>query len=147
MGRSRGGLLIGSWAIANPDKIAGLAGIYPVFDLRSYPGVNRAAPAFGLKPEELTHQLDKFNPVGRLNVLAEAKVPIFLIHGDEDKVVPVEANSQSLLREYDRAGSKDLATLIVAKGQGHNFWPGFFRNEKLVEFVVRTAKAGTKPKQ
>ena len=53
LGRSRGGLWVSSWAIQNTDKVAGIAGIYPVFDLRSYPGLNRAAPAYGLKPQEL----------------------------------------------------------------------------------------------
>jgi alpha-beta hydrolase superfamily lysophospholipase len=33
LGRSRGGLWVTSWAAENPDKVAGLAGIYPVFDL------------------------------------------------------------------------------------------------------------------
>ena len=48
LGRSRGGLLVLSWAADNPDKVAGLAGIYPVFDLRSYPKLKAAAPAYGL---------------------------------------------------------------------------------------------------
>jgi hypothetical protein len=32
--------------------------------------------------------------------------------------------------------------LIVAKGQGHNFWEGFFRCQELVDFVTARAKAG-----
>lgn len=144
LGRSRGGLLIGSWAISHPDKVAGLAGIYPVFDLRSYPGLNRAAPAFGLTTEELTGQLDTLNPVSRLRALAEASIPVFLIHGDVDKVVPLEANSGALVRDYERAGVKDLTTLVVPEGQGHNFWPGFFRCEELIDFAIRTSKAGAK---
>jgi hypothetical protein len=32
--------------------------------------------------------------------------------------------------------------LIVAKGQGHNYWEGFFRSPELVEFVIARAKAG-----
>jgi hypothetical protein len=36
LGRSRGGLWVTSWAGANPDKVAGIAGIYPVFDFRTY---------------------------------------------------------------------------------------------------------------
>ena len=42
LGRSRGGLWVTSWAADNPDKVAGLAGIYPVFDLRTYPGLAKA---------------------------------------------------------------------------------------------------------
>ena len=51
LGRSRGGLWVTSWAADHPDKVAGLAGIYPVFDLRSYPGLAKAAPAYGLTAE------------------------------------------------------------------------------------------------
>ena len=147
LGRSRGGLLVGSWAISNPDKVAGLAGIYPVFDLGYYPGVKRAAPAFDLTPEQLTDQLPQLNPVARMSVLAKASIPIFLIHGDIDKVVPLEDNSMALIREYEKAGVKDQVTLVVAEGQGHNFWPGFFRCEELIEFAVRTAKSGAKEKR
>src|SRR4051812_2411492 len=41
LGRSRGGLMAMSWAAANPDKVGGFAGIYPVCNLASYPGVAR----------------------------------------------------------------------------------------------------------
>ena len=53
LGRSRGGLWVTSWASANPDKVAGIAGIYPVFDLRTYPSLAKAAPAFELSEAEL----------------------------------------------------------------------------------------------
>lgn len=142
LGRSRGGLLVSSWAISNPEKVAGLAGIYPVFDLRSYPGVNRAAPAFGLSPEQLTQQLPELNPVSRISVLAEASIPVCLIHGDVDKIVPLEANSLAVVKEYKRLGVQNLTTLIVPKGQGHNFWQGFFRCEELISFTIQVAKSG-----
>ena len=147
LGRSRGGLMVSSWAITHPDKVAGLAGIYPVFDLQSYPGVQRAAPAYGLTPDELTARLDTLNPVSRLSILAEASVPVFLIHGDVDKVVPLEANSLALVRAYEQAGAKELTTLVVPEGQGHNFWPGFFRCEELIEFAIKAARTGATPKR
>ena len=144
LGRSRGGLWVSSWAIANPDKVAGLAGIYPVFDLRSYPGLKRAAPAFALTADQLEDQLERWNPVSRLGTLAEASIPVHLIHGDVDKVVPLEANSKALVRQYERAGVGKLVTLQVATGQGHNVWPGFFRCEDLIEFAIRAAQTGAR---
>lgn len=148
LGRSRGGLWVSSWAIANVGKVAGIAGIYPVFDLRTYPGLRRAAPAFGLTPEELASQIDKRNPVSRVDVLAKARLPVFIIHGDVDKVVPLKENSQALVDEYAKAGAKDFVTLVVAQGQGHNLWPGFFHCQELVDFAVKQAKAGAgKPKR
>ena len=97
LGRSRGGVWISSWAVHNADKVAGIAGIYPVFDLRSYPGVKRAAPAYGLKPDELEATLDQHNPIANIDVLAKARVPVFIIHGDSDKVVPLKENSAMLV--------------------------------------------------
>src|SRR4051794_36108523 len=148
LGRSRGGLWVTSWAIENPDKVAGIAGIYPVFDLRSYPGLDKAAPAYGLAPKELEARLGDLNPIGRIGVLAERRVPAFFIHGDEDKVVPLGANSEAFAARYRAAGAGEAVTLVVAKGQGHNYWPGFFRCQELIDFAIARAQSGAaKPSQ
>lgn len=145
LGRSRGGLWVTSWACENTDKVAGIAGIYPVFDFRTYPGLDRAAPAYGVTAEELGKRLAEHNPIERVGILAKAKVPALLIHGDEDKVVPLAENSAAFVAHYEKADAKDAATLIVAKGQGHNFWEGFFRCQELVDFSIQRAKAGAEP--
>ena len=106
LGRSRGGLWVTSWAADNPDKVAGLAGIYPVFDLRSYPGLEKAAPAYGLAAKELEARLGEFNPIERVGVLAKARVPALLIHGDEDRVVPLKANSAEFTARYRAEGAE-----------------------------------------
>ena len=133
LGRSRGGLMTLSWAAENTDKVAGFAGIYPVCNVASYPGVAKAAPAYGLTPEELKSQLKEHNPVDRLAPLARAGVPLFAIHGDADSVVPLAANSGLMKERYTALGGS--VQLIVPPGQGHNMWPGFFRNPELVSFV------------
>ena len=130
-----------SWAIQNTDKVSGMAGIYPVFDLRSYPGLNRAASAYGLTPQKLEASLETHNPIARIDTLAKAKVPVFIIHGDVDKVVPLKQNSAALVEQYRKAGAEDVVELVVAKGQGHNFWPGFFHCQKLIDFAVLQAKS------
>lgn len=145
LGRSRGGLLVSSWAISHPEKVAGLAGIYPVFDLRSYPGLKRAAPAFQLTVEEFERQLIKLNPIERIDVLADAKIPVFLIHGDIDRIVPLEKNSAEVVRRYSKSGAKEFAQLVIPQGQGHNFWPGFFRSDELIQFVIHAARSGAIP--
>jgi len=142
LGRSRGGLWASSWSIANPDKVAGIAGIYPVFDFRTYPGLDAAAPAYGLSSEQLLASLATHNPIARGDVLAKHKIPVSIIHGDVDTVVPLEENSATLAAFYKDAGAEDVFELIVAEGQGHNFWEGFFRCQPLVDFVIRRAKAG-----
>ncbi len=145
LGRSRGGLWVSSWAIANPKKVAGIAGIYPVFDLRTYPGLAKAAPAYGMTKEELEASLMKHNPIERIGVLASAKVPVCIIHGDSDRVVPLKENSSTLAERYKQAGAGDAVTLIVAEGQGHNYWEGFFHCQSLVDFAIQRAKAGASP--
>jgi alpha-beta hydrolase superfamily lysophospholipase len=144
LGRSRGGLWVTSWASEHPDQVAGIAGIYPVFDFRTYPGLAQAAPAYDLSPKDLEARLAEFNPIERLAPLAKAKVPALFIHGDDDKVVPLKENSAEFAARYKAAGAEESVTLIVAKGQGHNYWEGFFRCQELVDFTIARAREGAK---
>jgi hypothetical protein len=137
LGRSRGGLMTLSWAVENADKVAGFAGIYPVCNLLSYPGVAKASGTYGMTPEQLSARLAEHNPIDRLDALAKAGVPLFAIHGDSDQVVPLEANSGEMRKRYEALGGK--MQLIVPPGQGHNMWAGFFQCQELVDFVVGAA--------
>jgi dipeptidyl aminopeptidase/acylaminoacyl peptidase len=77
-------------------------------------------------------------------VLAKARIPVALIHGDIDKVVPLKENSQEFFNQYKLENQQDLVKLIILKGQGHNFFEGFFNSQELVDFAIARAKAGTK---
>jgi predicted esterase len=138
LGRSRGGLQLLNWAADHPDKAGGFAGIYPVCNLASYPGLAKAAPAYSLTTEQLTASLTQYNPIDRLAPLAAAHVPLFAIHGDSDKLVPLEANSALLKQRYAALGG--TMELIIPPGQGHNMWPGFFQCPELVSFVKTHAR-------
>jgi predicted esterase len=138
LGRSRGGLMTLSWMAENPDKTGGFAGIYPVCDLTSYPGLDKACGAYGLTAEQLEAKLAEFNPVAKLAPLAVKGVPLFAIHGDRDDLVPLERNSGEMKKRYDALGGK--MKLIVPAGQGHNMWDGFFQSEELVRFVLKNAR-------
>ena len=127
-----------SWAAENPDKVACITGIYPVCNIASYPGLQRASGAFGLTDQGLEAQLAKHNPIDRLAPLAKAKVPIFHIHGDMDRVVPLDKNSAIIKDRYDKLGGPMI--LEIVKGQGHNMWPGWFQSQALVDFVLKHAK-------
>ena len=137
LARSRGGLMLYSWAADNPDKVACITGIYPVCNIASYPGLKRACGAYGLTEEQLKTDLAKHNPIDRLDSLAEAKVPIFHIHGDVDSVVPLEQNSAIIKERYDKLGGPMV--LEVVKGQGHNMWSGWFQSQALVDFLIKHA--------
>jgi len=134
LARSRGGLMLYCWTVENPEKVCCVAGIYPVRDMASYPGVGKACESYGMTEAELAAKLDQHNPIPRLAAMAKARVPIFHIHGDSDQVVPLETNSAALAKAYRKLGGS--MQLKVATGQGHNMWRGFFECQELVDFVI-----------
>jgi len=140
LARSRGGLMHYGWAADHPHCVAGIAGIYPVGNLASYPGLDRAAPAYGLTSTELSQQLATFNPIDRLAGLAAAGVPLLHLHGDHDKVVPLEENSGLLDTRYREAGG--TMELIVVPGGGHTGDSSWFESERLTRFMIERAQAG-----
>jgi predicted esterase len=137
LARSRGGLMLYNWAVENPSSVACVAGIYPVCNLSSYPGLENACGAYGLSAEQLTSELSDHNPIERLAPLAKARVPLYHIHGDSDTVVPLELNSGELAQRYRQLGGE--ITLNVVKGQGHTMWTGWFQCQELVDFVITQA--------
>jgi predicted esterase len=136
--RSRGGLMLYNWAVEHPASVACIAGIYPVCNLNSYPGLQRASAVYDLTAAELASQLARHNPVDRLDPLAKARVPIYHIHGDRDTVVPLEQNSGLVAQRYRQLGGE--MTLKVIEGQGHNMWVGWFQCRELVDFVIAHAQ-------
>lgn len=142
LGRSRGGLWASSWAIADPSRVAGLGCIYPVFDYTTYPGAERAAVAYGTTASTLVENQNQLNPIRRAAVLARGRVPVFIIHGTDDKVVPIEQNSESLATVYTQNGAGDLIKIQKAEGQGHSYWDGFFHCQELVDFLITRSTSG-----
>jgi pimeloyl-ACP methyl ester carboxylesterase len=132
--QSRGGLMLYNWAAENPTRVRGVAGIYTVCDLRSYPGLAKACGAYGLTAAELEARLAEHNPIERLAPLAKAGVPILHVHGDADGVVPLETNAGELARRYRALGGQ--VRLIVVPGKGHEVCDEFFHRQELVDFVV-----------
>ncbi|MAS96262.1 MAG: hypothetical protein CMO55_23920 [Verrucomicrobiales bacterium] len=142
LGRSRGGLWVSSWAIEHPERVAGIGGIYPVFDFTTYPKTKNAAPVYGLSEEELLAKEDELNPIKKADVLAKAEIPVFIIHGKDDKVVPLADNSEALEAIYRVNDAYDVFHIIKVDEQGHNLWEGFFHCQELVDFLIDRAKAG-----
>lgn len=135
LAQSRGGLMLYNWAAENTDKVRCICGIYAVADLHSYPRMQRAAQEYGLTIEEMEKQVPQHNPIDRLAPLAKADIPLLHIHGDADKLVPLEANAGEIKKRYDALGGR--MELIVVPGKGHEAIPVFFEDQRLVDFLLR----------
>jgi pimeloyl-ACP methyl ester carboxylesterase len=112
-GMSRGGLIIFNWAKANPDKVSGIYGDNPVCDIKSWPGgfgAGKGAPReweqclaiYNLTPESA--KTFAGNPIDGLDELASRKIPIILVVGEADEVVPVAENADILASRYIALG-------------------------------------------
>jgi len=107
-GMSRGGLIIFNWAKANPGKVAAIYGDNPVCDIRSWP-MKKSKPdwqkcqkVWNLKDSDLAGF--EGNAFDELDVLSKVNVPVFLVLGKKDDVVPLEENSYILAKRYTKLG-------------------------------------------
>jgi pimeloyl-ACP methyl ester carboxylesterase len=137
LARSRGGLMLYNWAAEHPESVACIAGIYPVCNLASYPGLDKACGAYGMTREQLAAALPEHNPMDRLAQLAKAGVPVFHIHGDQDTVVPLGLNSGLVAERYRQFGG--AFTLDVVAGGGHDLARHWFESPRLVDFILAQA--------
>lgn len=143
LGQSRGGLMMLSWAAANPDKPQAFVGIYPVCNLNQWAMKNLPVTLadYQLTEAELRARMTEFNPIDRLAGLAKHKVPMFVVHGDADAAVPFAENTKLLKDRYEAL--QGPITVKVAAGEGHQATPAFFECPELIEFVLKQAKATT----
>jgi len=141
LGQSRGGLMTLAWACRNPDKVTAWAGIYPVCNLDSYPlrlSKKETLADFGMEEAQLRAKLDEFNPVSLLDGLAKQQVPMFSVHGDADKIVPLEENTQLLQQRYQALGGT-FEFKLIPQG-GHEVTPAFFECRELIDFILKHAQ-------
>ena len=138
LGQSRGGLMMLSWAVKNPKKVKAFAGIYPVLNLRSWPmtrNLSSTLADFEMDQDTFLKTVDLHNPIHQLEGLAQAKVPLFMVHGDSDRVVPLEENTQIVINRYTKLGGE--AEVKVVPGKGHQVGDDFFKSKELIEFIIQ----------
>lgn len=120
-GFSRGGLPATNWAIRHPDLVAGIYLDAPVLDIHSWPKPSggsvweKCLSAYGLNESTAG---DWKGPLTNLKVLAEAGIPIMVVAGGADDVVPFVENAGILEQSYRKLGG-DI-TMIVKAGEGHH---------------------------
>lgn len=140
LGQSRGGMMMLRWAVTNPEKVRAFVGIYPVCNLASWPLKNSKKETladFGMTEAELVEKLPQFNPIDHLQGLIANKVPMFIVHGDSDVVVPYDENTHLVKERYEAGGG--VITVKVIPGEGHKVSPSFFESAELVDFVLKVA--------
>jgi len=138
LGQSRGGLMMLSWAVKNPNKVKAFAGIYPVLNLRSWPmtrNLSSTLADFEMDQDTFLKTVDLHNPIHQLEGLAQAKVPLFMVHGDSDRIVPLEDNTEIVINRYTKLGGG--AEVKVVPGKGHQVGDDFFKSKELMEFIIQ----------
>ena len=138
LGQSRGGITTLAWAARNPDKVAAWAGIYPVCNLTSYPlksSKKETLADYELDDAAIRAKLSELNPIANLAGLAKNKVPMFSVHGDQDRTVPHGENTQLLKERYEAAGG--TCEVKIIPGRGHEISPAFFECQELLDFILK----------
>jgi len=142
-GMSRGGLYVFNWAARNPQKVVCIYADNPVCDFKSWPGgkgVGKGSPGdwqhclkcYGMTEEEALAYTG--NPIDNLKPLAKAKIPLLLVVGDADVVVPPAENAAIIEARYKALGG--LVEVIHKPGSGHH--PHCLKDPKpIVDFILR----------
>ncbi|BDF45778.1 hypothetical protein CE91St58_18330 [Lachnospiraceae bacterium] len=146
-GFSRGGLYAVNYAATYPQKVWKLYLDAPVLDLFSWPG------GFGRgngskKDWELCKKIFQITPgtrdctgnaIHNISTLIKHQIPVLLIAGDSDAVVPFQENGKLLYADYQLADIPIVC--IIKKGVGHH--PHSLENPKeIVDWVCYDRQYG-----
>lgn len=132
IGLSRGALYCMAWAAAHPEQTLAVYLDNGVCDFKSWPGGKpkgfgtgqgsaaewqNVLKAFGFKNDQEAVAY-RGNPVDNLDALAKAKIPLLLVYGDSDKVVPHKENSEIVYERYKALNAP--VERIVKPGLDHH---------------------------
>lgn len=122
-----GGLYAVNYAAAHPEKVQKLYLDAPVLDIYSWPGgfgEGVGSPdewedckrLYGITDADRAALSD--NPLDKITILLEHEIPIVLVAGDADEVVPYRENGRRLYAEYLLEGGP--IQLHLKPGCGHH---------------------------
>lgn len=127
-GFSRGGLYSVNYALTYPKDVGALYLDAPVLDVKSWPAGcgdgegdekcwEECKNCYNIT-EETAKDFDK-NPIDRADELIQTNIPLILVCGDSDTVVPFCENGEKLAKKYEENNVKKFK-LIVKNGVGHH---------------------------
>lgn len=120
-GFSRGGLPAANWAIQNPEKVKGLYLDAAVMDIHTWPKrSSKELYEICLKEYGLTEETASSwkGPLTRAKTLVDAGVPLMIVAGGADPVVPYLENSGILEKHYRELGG-DVTAIVKAACEHH----------------------------
>lgn len=141
VGMSCGGMIACKLAAKYPQLVSALYLDAPVMNLLSCPaGVGVAqnilwqefVDATGITLSQLTYYRE--HPIDKMPLLLENNIPVFLVYGDCDDIVPYCENGALLEKYYRENGGTVVA--IGKQGCGHHPH-GLSDNTPIVEFVEK----------
>lgn len=141
-GMSRGGLIVFNWAAQNTDKVSCIYADAPVCDIRSWPGgkmKGRGSPddwqkcllAYEMNEEEALAY--RGNPIDQVATLVEANIPILIVSGDADDIVPYDENAALIANAY--AENKAPVDVILKKDIKHVH--GLDDTRPIINFILK----------
>ena len=138
---SCGGLIATKFAAKYPEFVKALYLDAPVMNFMSCPaGVGKAdggmmqefTDATGMDIIDLINYRE--NPIDKKDILLKNSIPIVMVYGDSDNVVPYSENGEFLERYYKENGGNIL--VIGKKGCGHHPH-GLSDNTPVIEFIEK----------
>jgi pimeloyl-ACP methyl ester carboxylesterase len=142
-GMSRGGLFIFNFAARHPDKVSAVYGDNPVCNFQSWPGgmngklsegdYTRCLKAYGITSEEAKSHPQIIAPDFAKKLKG---IPVALVVGTADKVVPPSENAEPLAANL--AALKSSVKVWRKPGLGHHPH-GLDPVESLLEFLLKAA--------
>ncbi len=143
-GFSRGGLYSVNYAVKYPNDLSSVYLDAPVLDIRSWPGGHEGAKheweeckaIYGLDDESAKSFSQ--NPIDKADKLIESGLPLILVAGGSDTVVPYEENGARLVEKYREHGI-EIPHIIKPECEHH---PHSLEDPKpIVDFVKKAFKA------
>lgn len=144
VGMSCGGLIGSKFAAKYPEKVSALYLDAPVMNFLSCPaGLGVAGNSLYEEFEKATgitiSQLLSYreNPIDKMHLLLENKIPVILVYGDSDVVVPYVENGALLEKYYKENGG--VIQVYGKENCGHHPH-GLPDNTPIINFVEKYSK-------
>jgi len=143
-GMSRGGLAVFNWAVANPDQVSAIYADAPVCDIKSWPGgkgTGKGAPREWqscLEAYDFSNEDDALNyrnnPLDMAEALGKTNIPIMIVYGKDDDVVPPSENCLPFSKKFLHAGG----TLEMIGKENCNHHPHSLKDpQPIVDFILK----------